>query len=418
MGYLCALRLLLPVVFLRLALRGVRQRAYLRRWEERLGFAAPCRDSLWVHAVSVGEVRAAAPLITALEERYPGYTVLLTTTTPTGSAQAQALFGARVVHTYLPYDLPSAVRRFLERTRPVALLVMETEIWPTLFWECQRRAIPVCLINARLSPRSLQRYLWVRGLAREALAAITLVAAQSEADAERLRVLGAAAPQVQVTGNLKFDFALPDDTESRGTALRARLGTLRPVWIAASTHEGEEEQVLRTHVALRAEHPDLALILVPRHPNRAPSVAKVCRRHGFTPVLRTDSESVALATTDVLLADSLGELPTLIAAADVVFMGGSLVPVGGHNLLEPSALGKPVIFGPHMFNFVEIAEQVRVCSAGRQIQAAADLVGAISAYLKDPRARHDAGCAGRRLIESNRGAVARTLTLLESVIPH
>lgn len=417
LAYRCAVRLLVPVAFLRLAVKGVRQRDYWRRWGERLGFVVRCHNSLWVHAVSVGEVRAAAPLITALEKRYPGRPLVLTTTTPTGSAQGRGLFGARVQHAYLPYDLPSAVRRFLVRTQPAALLILETEIWPTLFWECRAREIPVCLVNGRLSPRSFARYSWVRGLSGEALGAVTLIAAQSQSDAERLRQLGAPRARIQVTGNLKFDFALPDDTQSRGASLRADLGPTRRVWVAASTHEGEEEQVLEAHRALSAHDPGLALILVPRHPSRAAQVAKLCRRRGFTPVLRSQNESAGvLAEASVLLADTLGELPALIAAADVVFMGGSLVPVGGHNLLEPCALGKPVVFGPHMFNFAEIAEQVRSASAGRQIPGGAELGGAIGWYLNHREASRAAGLAGYRLIESNRGAVARTLALLEPVL--
>ncbi|MHB1528284.1 MAG: lipid IV(A) 3-deoxy-D-manno-octulosonic acid transferase [Acidiferrobacteraceae bacterium] len=411
------LRLMLPFAFVRLAVKGLRQRGYWRGWGQRLGFAPHHEDVLWIHAVSVGEVRAAAALVRALHETHPDRRLLVTTTTPTGADQARALLGHLASHTYLPYDSPSAVERFLTRTRPLALLVMETEIWPVLYERCARRGIPVCLLNARLSMRSFRRYQWIPRLIRQTLGHVDLIAAQTEADAGRLIHLGAGASHVHVAGNLKFDLVLPEGIAQAGARLRACFQGAGPVWIAASTHEGEEEIVLKAHLALRARYPDLGLILAPRHPERAPALARLCARHDLNPVSRSHgTNQVIERARSVLLADTLGELPLLLAAAKVAFMGGSLVPVGGHNLLEPCALGVPVVFGPHMFNFAEIARLVNERGAGRQISGPAPLADMLEYYLANPSACDHAAKAGRALIHDHRGAVARTLALLEPLI--
>lgn len=422
--YSATLYLLLPAVFLRLAWRGLRNRGYWQRWGERFGFfAAPeLRDPLWLHAVSVGETQAAVPLIRELLARHPDRSLVITTTTPTGSQRVQALFdgqfigqpGGRVFHVYLPYDLPGAVRRFLRRTRPRLALIMETELWPNLFRQCAAGDIPLVVANARLSPRSARGYARLRGLVRGTLDDISLIAAQSEGDAARFRELGAAPARVAVMGNLKFDQRLPADLPERADVLRRQLGQSRPVWIAASTHEGEEEAALVAFDAVRRRHPDALLMLVPRHPERFDRAAALARRRGLDVVRRSEGRSCD-AQTAVFVGDTLGELPLFYACADVAFVGGSLAPLGGHNMLEPAALGVPVLFGPSRFNFEDIARALLAAGAARQVADAADLGEAVAELLGDPARRAEMGEAGRQLVEANRGAVGRLLDLLEEL---
>ncbi|MHB1587288.1 MAG: lipid IV(A) 3-deoxy-D-manno-octulosonic acid transferase [Acidiferrobacteraceae bacterium] len=416
-AYSLLLWCLLPFAFVRLAIKGVRVPGYWRGWSQRLGFI-PVRleQSLWIHAVSVGEVRAAVPLVRALHRAYPGRPLLVTTTTPTGAEQARALLGDIAEHTYLPYDLPLAVERFLARVTPAVLLVMETEIWPVLYERCARHRIPVCLLNARLSARSFRRYRRVPGLVQDTLGHVALIAAQSDDDAARLSELGASPGRVKTTGNIKFDLDLPKDLAQQARAVRAAFSGATAVWIAASTHDGEEEVVLSTHAALRKRYPGLGLILAPRHPERAAALSRLCRRHGFTPVRRSLAGDPVIRDDALLLADTLGELPLLMAATEVAFVGGSLVPVGGHNLLEPCALGVPVVFGPHMFNFTEIARRVRRYGAGCEVPDAQGLRETIDHYLADPKRRAAAGAAGQKLILDHHGALERSLALLDPLI--
>ncbi len=415
--YSLLLYLLVPAVLIRLLLRGMRNRGYWHRWNERFGFVARLPEgTLWVHAVSVGEVRAAVPLVTALEQRFPRQRILITTMTPTGSVQVHELFGARVAHCYLPYDLPSAVARFLERTRPRLALVMETELWPNLFYGCAARAVPVVVANVRMSEKSMHRYLRFSGFTRDTLLHVRLFAAQSEADAARLRTLGADPGRVQVTGSMKFEISPPASLREQAQALRRQWGAQRPVWIAASTREGEDELVLEQFRLLRERFPDLLLVLVPRHPERFANVTRLCRRTGLAIALRSERD-VGLSTgVDILVGDTMGELPLLYAAADVAFVGGSLVPVGGHNLLEPAAAGIAVVFGPHMFNFSEIARLVVERGAGRRVRDSGEMGAAVAAYLANADLRFNAGEAGRKMVEENRGALQRTLALLETLI--
>ena len=410
---------MVPAVLTRLALRGLGNRGYWRRWGERFGFVPRLAraGAIWLHAVSVGETRAAAPLVRALQARYPGRRLLVTTMTPTGSDQVRQLFGDGVDHCYVPYDLPTAVRRFLSRTRPAAALIMETELWPNLFHACRKRGIPVAVANVRMSERSLRRYRRFPRLTRATLEQVDLFAAQTEADAGRMRALGARAQTVQVTGSIKFDIELPPDLATRARALRHAWGEARPVWIAASTHDGEDEPVLAAFAELRRRRPELLLILVPRHPERFGAVARLCRRGTHTVSLRSVGDAALGADTDILVGDTMGELQLLYATADVAFVGGSLVPTGGHNLLEACAVGVPSVFGPHMFNFAEIARLCAERGAGRRIAAAGELADAVAAWLDDPAARAVAGAAGRQLVEENRGALARTLALISARIP-
>lgn len=412
--YSLLLYLLVPFVLARLLWRSRRAPAYRRRWAERFGlFDAPAlRRPVWVHAVSLGEVLAAVPLVKWLRER--GEHVLMTTTTPTGAERVRAVFGADVPHLYCPYDLPAAVRRFLSRARPRLAIIVETELWPNLFHACVERGVPVIVANARLSARSAAGYAKVGGLMRATLRDVDLIAAQGEADAERLRALGAR--RIEVTGNIKFDMHLPASLHEQAAVLRRAWGESRLVWLAASTHAGEDEQVLDAHAAVRRALPDSLLVLAPRHPERFDEVAALCRQRGDALVRRSERQP-ATAETAVFLLDTLGELPLFYAAADAAFVGGSLVNTGGHNVLEPAALGKAVIVGPHTFNFLEITAQLVECGAARRVADGRALADAAMRYLGDANLRDEAGRRGLALVERSRGALTRLQSLLLPYLP-
>ena len=415
--YTLTMYLLTPVILYRLAARGLRYRRYLSRWKERFGFfpAPGFENSSWVHAVSVGEVNAAVPLIEALMRRYPDAPMVVTTVTPTGSERVQKLFGERVFHVYLPYDLPASVKRFLDRIRPRFAVIMETEIWPNLFITCRERAIPIVVTNARLSERSLRGYGPVRPLARRAIRCASFVAAQSPLDAERLRALGAAVSRLAVIGNLKFDMPVPASLADSGEQLRRGWGRRRPVWIAASTHEGEEMPVLKAHTAILQRYPDALLLIAPRHPERFRPVVGACRSLGFTTRTRSEDE-VADERCQCFVVDTMGELLHFYAAADIAFVGGSLEPIGGHNLLEPAALGKPVIVGPHTFNTEEVAASLIEAEAVLRVENAEQLGAAVIRLLTREDQRHAMGRAAQAVLERERGAVERTLRIVEQVL--
>jgi 3-deoxy-D-manno-octulosonic-acid transferase len=417
--YSLILHLLLPVAVLRLGLRGLRNPAYWRRWPERFGYAPVLEPAgcIWLHAVSVGETRAAVPLVRALMERYPGRRILMTTMTPTGSDQVRRLFGTQVEHCYVPYDLPMAVWRFLNRTRPAMAIIMETELWPNLFHQCRARAIPVLVANVRMSEKSMQRYLKFPGLTRATLEQVSLFAVQSETDAQRMRRLGAPEEHVRVTGSIKFEISLPASLREQAQVLRRQWGQDRPVWVAASTREGEDELVLNALRELKKDIPRLLLVLVPRHPERFGAVARLCRAEGFNVVQRSTQPDSLDSVADILLGDTMGELQLFYAAADAAFVGGSLVNTGGHNILEASAAGVPVVFGPHMFNFQEISQLTVERGAGRQVPDVAGLIAAVREYLTNAEARFAAGEAGRGMLEENRGALDRTMALIRGCLP-
>jgi 3-deoxy-D-manno-octulosonic-acid transferase len=407
-----------PLILARLLWRGRREPAYRRRWRERLAWYGPAgpaaRGAIWFHAVSVGEAEAAFPLIRAMARRFPGTPILVTTTTPTGSERVRAVLGEAVAHVYLPYDLPGAVGRFLARFQPRLSVVMETEIWPNLYRACALRGIPLAIVNARLSERSAKGYAKLGGLTRQTLAQVRLVAAQTEADAARFVAVGARPEAVAVPGNIKYDLELPEDYARQGAALRAALFGGRPVWIAASTHEGEEALVLRAFARLREDCPDLLLVLVPRHLPRFDPVAGLCQAGGWRLARRSLGEGAAGA--EVFLLDTLGELRLFYAAADIAFVGGSLVPVGGHNILEPALAGLPVVFGPHMFNFKDAAARLREAGGAAQIDDADGLARQVGAWLRDPQARRQAGENGRRFVETGRGALGRVEAALAGLL--
>jgi 3-deoxy-D-manno-octulosonic-acid transferase len=415
--YSALVHLLRPFALAVVLWRGLRNRGYWEGLGERFGLGPPAGPTagIWVHAVSLGEVTAAAPLIRALRARHPGMPMILTTATPTGRARAQALFGDAIGVRYLPYDTPGSMRRFLARARPALAVIMETELWPNLFDQCRRRGIPVVLANARLSPRSLRRYRRFAGVFRALLADGTVVAAQSAADAERFLAVGAERTHTHVIGNVKFDVADDPTAAVRGGELRARLWGARPAWIAGSTHAGEEELVLDAQAELERQVPGVLLLLVPRHPERFQAVADLLRRRGVR-FERRSGGAVLDAATQVLLVDTVGELAALYAAVDVAFVGGSLVPVGGHNLLEPAALGIAVVTGPHQSNGADVAQLLLREGAALQVGDAAQLAAALRALFEDPAGRGRIGAAGRRVVEANRGSVKRLLGLIDSVI--
>jgi 3-deoxy-D-manno-octulosonic-acid transferase len=415
-SYTALMYLLTPVILWRLALRGLRYRDYFRRWPERFGFFADpgLEDSIWIHAVSVGEFNAAVPLIEAMMERWPGRAIVVTTVTPTGSERVRKRFGERVTHVYLPYDLPGAIRRFLERIRPKLAVIMETEIWPNLFFACHRRGIPVVLANGRLSERSLRGYGPIRPLARAAVRTVSAVIAQSDSDARRFLDLGADPARLTVAGNLKFDMDVPGTLPEQGRALRARWGAARPVWIAGSTHEPEELPVLDAHARVLARFPDALLIIAPRHPERFRPVAALCRSLGFDTAVRS-SDEVPRPTTQCFVLDTIGELLRFYAASDVAFVGGSLAPVGGHNVLEAAALRVPVLVGPHTFNFAEVSEGLIACGGARRVDERS--LGAVaSELLADPSLRQRMGESGQRAFERERGAVDRIMAAVERML--
>lgn len=416
--YTLLFHLALPLILLRLLWRARRAPAYRQRIGERFAIGLPALKpgGIWVHAVSVGESIAAAPMIRELKARHPELPITVTCMTPTGSERIRALFGDSVQHCYLPYDLPWAAARFLDRARPRLAVVMETELWPNHIHQCARRGIPVALANARLSERSARGYARFARLAAPMLAELSLIAVQTAAEAERFRQLGARPECVEVTGSIKFDLHIDPALSERAARLRRGWqAEQRPVWIAASTHAGEDEIVLAAHRQLLATHPDALLILVPRHPERFGSVFELCRREGLATVRRSLDQPVT-AQTQVLLGDTMGELLFLYALADVAFVGGSLVENGGHNLLEPAALGKPVLSGPHLFNFLDIAAQLREAGALREVADAPALVQAVTEFWNDPQRTAQARMAGLAVLVANQGALGRLLDGLDRLV--
>jgi 3-deoxy-D-manno-octulosonic-acid transferase len=409
--YSILLYLIAPLAWAATAWKGWRDPAYRERLGERFGFTRlRFRECIWVHAVSVGEVQAAIPVVKALQARYPQLPLVITTATPTGAQRVKSVFGDRVHHCYLPYDLPGAVRRFIGRIHPRFGVVMETEIWPNLYSLCRARKIPLLIASARLSERSVERYrsfpLFARALENVA------IAAQSERDAERFRAIGVPAAQIQVAGNVKFDLQIDPDLSIKAERLRAEQIGSRPVWVAASTHGGEEAIVLDAHRAMLERHPDALLILVPRHPQRFEEVRSLLASRSIRFASRSRNEPVTDAN-EVLLVDTLGELMLFYAAGDIAFVGGSLVPIGGHNLLEPAALGRAILVGPHNFNAPDIAQNLIAAGAATVIQGAGDLAESVSLLFSDPSKCAQMGQRGREVVESNRGAVERVMGMVD-----
>lgn len=411
--YSLAWILVLPVAFVYLLWRGRRQPEYRQHWGERLGKITLPGDKpvIWLHAVSVGETRAAAPLVDALLARHPDHLLLLTHATPTGRAAGTELFGDRVLQAYLPYDLPWLVERFLDRVRPRLGIFMETEIWPNLFAACQGRSIPIFLVNARLSEKSAQGYRRFAPLARQTLACLSGVAAQTAEDAQRVKALG--AQHVETTGNLKFDVATPAGTEAQAAELRTTFPG-RFVLLAASTRDGEEAALLS--VLDRLAIPNLLLVIVPRHPQRFDEVSELIRKRGLDFIKRSQGRPVP-PETRVLLGDSMGEMATYYAACDLAFVGGSLLPHGGQNLIEAAAAGRPALIGPHTWNFREAAEQAVAAGAALRVQSANELATQTQWLYEHPDTMAAMGKAGLRFAQEHRGATQRVMAMLERALP-
>lgn len=400
-AYTALLWLLLPYAFFHLWWRGRKQPEYLEHIGERFGrYEVSCdKPVIWIHTVSVGETRATVTLVQNLRERYPDHQVLLTHTTPTGRAASEQLFGEDVVRVYLPYDYPFAVQRFLRHFRPRVGVLLETEIWFNLIHACHAESVPLLLLNARLSEKSARRYARYPKLARAGLHKLHLISAQTEDDAMRLASLANRA--VPVMGNLKFDIAPPPAMIELGKILRAQFGEQRPIFLAASTREGEEELLLNALQHAEVEH--LLVVIVPRHPQRFDEVATLIERHGMHLQRRSANEAIS-AHTQVVLGDSMGEMFAYYAACDIAFIGGSLLPFGGQNLIEACAFGTPVLIGPHTYNFAQAVELAVASGAAMQISHADDLVHQLNILLHDAPHLAKMGEAGKQFVSDNRGA--------------
>ena len=410
--YTLVLHLALPLLPLRLWWRGRREPGYRRDIGQRFGRygVSPARPVIWIHAVSLGETRAAQPLVAALRARYPDHALLVTHMTATGREAAASLYGDFATLAFLPYDFPWAVRRFVAHFRPVLGVLMETELWPNLLRECRASGVPLLLANARLSEKSARGYARIDSLARETLGDLAAVGAQTEADAVRLAALGARA--VTVTGNVKFDLAPPPAMLERGREIRALFGE-RPVFLAASTREGEETLLLEA--LARAPLGGVLVVIVPRHPQRFDEVAALMRSRGIEFIRRSEARPVPPGC-HYALGDSMGEMTAYYAAADLVFVGGSLVPFGAQNLIEACAVGAPVAIGPSTFNFAQAVEEALKAGAAIQVPDADSLVREAARLLADAGARRQMGEAGKRFCAAHRGATERTMALVEPLV--
>lgn len=414
--YTFLLYLLLPFTPLKLLWRARKQPEYLEHWQERYGFykTKPHKPVIWLHCVSVGETRAAEPLVKALLAQHPEYLILLTHTTPTGRATSEQLFGGNVSRAYLPYDLPFAVNRFLKHFKPVIGLLMETELWFNLIASCQQHKIPLLLANARLSEKSAQGYLKLGKVARQGLQGLTAIAAQTPQDAARLQNLG--ANNVSIIGNIKFDVAPQDNAATKGQALRNVLGKERLVFLAASTRDGEEELIL--DAVAEADIPNLLTIIVPRHPQRFDAVAELLKKKtsGYARRSSLGNDTVVNAQTSFVLGDSMGEMFTYYASCDIAFIGGSLLPLGGQNLIEACSMGKPVLIGPHTFNFEQATEMAIAAGAALRVQDSSDLARHLQTLFADAGKQNAMSAAALRFSNESRGATERTLSLLNQYL--
>jgi len=403
-------RLAAPLVFIYFLWRSRREPAYRQDWAQRLGYVPKTlpTDAIWIHAASVGEVQAITPVLEGLLDQCPGHPIVVTTMTPGGRGRLHARFGSQVHHGYIPLDLPGAVRRFLDRLKPSMGVIVEMELWPELLSAAHNRGIPLSLVNARLSELTSRRYQRLASLFRPCLGCFDWIAAQTSEDADRLLRLGGSQASLAITGNIKFDQPLAIEQIRAGEALREQLGNSRPIWAAVSTRQGEDDLVLAAMERIRATHPEAGLILVPRHPQRFDAVAALIKQHGYALVSRSGDDSPTAATA-VYLGDSMGEMLYYMAAADVVFVGGSLVALGGHNLLEPAALGKPLLAGPSRFNFAAISELLDAAGALTTVHEQQELAEAATALLAAGERRRDMGTAAYHCVQSNQGARERVI---------
>ena len=411
--------LLIPFILLRLLWRSIKAPAYRQRWRERLGFYNKAKalpeGVIWFHAVSVGEAEALFPLLQHIQKHHPDAKLLITTTTPTGSARVKAVMMETVTHVYLPYDIPGAVSRFMACFKPKLAVIMETEIWPNLLACCGKNNIPLYIINARLSERSLRGYRKIPSLVHPTLEEIVVIATQTQEDTNRFLAIGANSVKVKTLGNIKFDVQIPQSIIMQGLQLKAELFEGRFVWLIASTHKDEEIIFLEIYKEIKQKIPQLLLVLVPRHPERFVDVRKLCEKLHYAVVSRTAGDAVC-DTTDVYLVDTMGELKALYAASDVAFVGGSMVPTGGHNVLEAAAVGVPVMFGPYMANFKEIVRGVLNHKAAIQCQNKQDIIDSILVLYEQPDYRKVLAEKGKAFVEINQGAMTRIYAMLEQYL--
>lgn len=405
--------LMVPFIMLRLVWRGIKAPDYLSRWRERFAFYDKTfpEDVIWFHAVSVGEAESLFPLIRQIQHQHPKAKLLVTTTTPTGSARVVSVLKHTVAHVYLPYDLPDVVNRFMQCFKPRLAVIMETEIWPNLYACCGKNSIPLYIINARLSERSARGYQKIPALIRPALAEVKRIAAQTQEDSQRFIAIGASSEKVMALGNIKFDIEISQELVEQGKQIKTGLLGKRFVWICASTHKDEEKICLEIYREIKPEIPELLLLIAPRHPERFLEVKKLCEQQGLDVIMRT-SGAACQPPVDVYLIDTLGELKMLYTASDIAFIGGSMVPIGGHNILEAAAAGVPVLFGPYMANFKAIAQGVLTHGAAIQCPDKDAVVNAILALYKDPAYRKELAEKARLFVRQNQGAIGRICDML------
>lgn len=418
--YRILLNLAIPFGLIGLVFRGFKNPQYWSRWGERFGFVNAEIKShgpydLWIHAVSVGEARAAATLVKGLLEQQPDYNILVTTTTPTGSAMVGMTLKDSVSHCYFPYDLAWAMRKFVNTVGAQTVLIMETEIWPNMIEAVRRSGATLVYTNVRLSERSYLNYAKFPKLVKRTLTMVDHFAVQGKLDRKHLELLGVDSEQISETGSIKFDVTMPPSLRESAEVMRRQLGQDRLIWIAGSTREGEEGRVLSVYKSLKEVFPSLLLVLVPRHPERFDYMARKIQRRGLSCVRRTDNVPELNRDVDVFLGDTMGELSLMYASSDVAFVGGSLEPLGGQNILEPCALGVPVVFGPHMFNFPDISRWTIKEGAGRMVQDEQGLEQTISELLANPSLRDEMGNNGIRFIEAHRGALEKNYILIKKL---
>jgi len=409
--------LITPLIILRLVIRGLAAPNYRKRWGQRFGFFTPSessKETIWLHAVSVGETLAAVPLVKALQEKYPERRLLITCMTPTGSERITAAFGDSVDHSYAPYDTPDAVARFLKRVQPKMLIIMETELWPNTVAACYKRQIPVILANGRLSEKSARGYARVSKLSGPMVAQLSAVAAQHGDDGGRFTALGLPVEKLHITGNIKFDLELNAQIRLSAEALRQQWdGTnQRPVLLAASTHRGEDEIILQAFSLTKQSVNNALLVLVPRHPERFNQVGDLCLDAGYSLARLSNNDSTDNA--DILLGDTMGELMTFFGACDIAFVGGSLVSNGGHNMIEPAAWGKPTLSGLSVFNFAEVSRLLAEAGGLSLVEDAAALAESVIVLMKNPEQAQQMGLSAQQVAEANRGALERLLAVIDN----
>lgn len=409
--------ILLPFLVLFWFAKSLLNKSYLDRLTQRFGFGYPKLNSgsIWIHAVSVGEVQASIPLVNELKQHYPYKEIIITTVTPTGSKQVKNIFKDAVETSYIPFETNFAIKNFFNSIKPSVALIMETEIWPNLYKECGLRGVPLILVSARISEKSLINYKRFLPLFRDTLSHGILIAAQSQIDADRFLALGASKDRTWIMGNIKFDFKLPEEMLTKAKIYRSKIFPRRHIWIAASTHEHEEEIILEAHKNISKKIENLLLILVPRHPERFAKITQILKEDNWIYSKKSDDQDIP-ESCQVLLIDTIGELLFFYACSDVAFVGGSLLPVGGHNLLEPAAIGLPIITGAHTFNQKEMTDRLTQVDALRIVHNANSLSSDVIFFLTNTEESKNAGQRGKLIVESNKGAIKSLMKRLYIII--